>query len=120
MGGFIPRSRLDAFDGNNRIAQKNYRLQIPREFLEETLRYMEDAVQNLVRDLVFNLDELGVSEWKDQKPKRVVIPASLSGQTIHHGVNGNLEHVTIVSCVAASGTLNPLSDHYSGFAASPG
>jgi hypothetical protein len=27
---------------------------------------MEEAVQGCVRDLVFNLDELGVSEWEDR------------------------------------------------------
>jgi hypothetical protein len=54
-----------------------------------------------VPDLVFNLDKVGVSEWEDRKPKRVVIPTSLIGRTNHHGVNRNLKHVTIVTCLAA-------------------
>jgi hypothetical protein len=102
MGGIIPPSQFDTFDGNDKYSQEDSRLQVPREFLEETIRCMEEAVQGVVRDLVFNLDELGVSEVEDRKPKHAVIPTSPSGQTIHHGVNRNLKHVRIVACVAAS------------------
>jgi hypothetical protein len=63
---------------------------------------MEQAVQGIVRDQVFNLDDVGVSEWEDRKPKRVVITTSLSGQIIHHGVNRNLKYVTVVICMAVS------------------
>jgi hypothetical protein len=83
--------------------QENTRLEVPREFLRKTLRRMKDAVKGCVRDLVFNLDEVGVSDWEDRKSKRVVVPAALNGQTIHHGINRNLKHITVVTCVAASG-----------------
>jgi hypothetical protein len=66
---------------------------------------MEEAVQSCVRGRFFNLDEVGVgvSEWEDRKSKKVVQPAAMGGQTIHHGVNRNLKHITIRTCVAASG-----------------
>jgi hypothetical protein len=64
---------------------------------------MEGAVDGLVRDFVLYLDEVRVSEWEDRKTKCVAVPASLRGQTIHHGVNQNLKHVTIVACMAAMG-----------------
>jgi hypothetical protein len=51
---------------------------------------------------VLNLLEVGASEWDDYKTKRVAVPAWLHGERIHHGVNRNLKHVTIVPCVAAS------------------
>jgi hypothetical protein len=110
-GKSITRGWVDSFLGRNltllmettSTPQEDFRLQVPREVLEETLRCMEEVVQDIVRDLVFNLDEVGVSEWEDRKPKRVVISTSVIGQTIHHGVNRNPKHVTIVTCVAASG-----------------
>jgi hypothetical protein len=64
---------------------------------------MGEAVDALIRDLMLNLDEIGASEWEDRKTRPVVFPPSLRSQTIHHGVNRNPKHVTIVTCVAASG-----------------
>jgi hypothetical protein len=42
--------------------QDNLRRQVPREFLTVTICDMEEALQGSVWDLVFNLDEVGVSE----------------------------------------------------------
>jgi hypothetical protein len=42
--------------------QEGPRLPVPRVFLAETLRCMEEAVGGLVDDLVLNLEEVGVSE----------------------------------------------------------
>jgi hypothetical protein len=62
---------------------------------------MEEAVQGLVFDLVFNLDEVGVgvgvSEWEDPKSKKVIMPTAMSSQTIHHGVKRNLKHITVIT-----------------------
>jgi hypothetical protein len=53
--------------------------------------------------VVFNLDEVGVSECDDGRPKKTLVPAAMGRQTIHHGVNRNFKHITIVTCVAVSG-----------------
>jgi hypothetical protein len=82
--------------------QENSYLKIPREFLSETFRWMKDAIQGCVRDLGFNLDEVVASDMENWKSKRVIIPAAPNGQTIHHGINRNLKHVTVVTCLAAS------------------
>jgi hypothetical protein len=37
-----------------------------------------------VAELVFNLDELGISESEDPKTKTVIVPATIRGSTIHH------------------------------------
>jgi hypothetical protein len=34
---------------------------------------MAGVVQGCIHDLVFNLDEIGVSEWEDRKSKKVVV-----------------------------------------------
>jgi hypothetical protein len=39
---------------------------------------MKDEVENCPADLVFHLDEVGVSEWEDRKDKKVVIPVAIS------------------------------------------
>jgi hypothetical protein len=46
---------------------------------------------------------VGVSEREDRKPKKIVVVSTMGRETIHHGVNRNLKHITIVTCVAANG-----------------
>jgi hypothetical protein len=86
-----------------RKPQKDARLQIPREFLLGTISGMEEAAQDCIRDLVFNLDETGVSEWEDRKSKKVVVLSAMSSQAIHHRVDRNLKHITVMTCFAARG-----------------
>jgi hypothetical protein len=49
-------------------------LQVPRVFLEETIRTMHETIQGRPSELVFHLDEVGISNWEDRKPKKVVVP----------------------------------------------
>jgi hypothetical protein len=66
---------------------------------------MEETVQGCIRDLVFAQDEVGVgvSEWEERKSKKVVVPTAMGSRTIYHGVNRNLKHITVMTCVARSG-----------------
>jgi hypothetical protein len=51
-------------------------------------------VHGRVRDMAFTLD---------RKSKKVVMPTVMGDQAIHSGVNRNLKHITVITCVAASG-----------------
>jgi hypothetical protein len=53
--------------------------------------------------LVFNLDEIGISEWEDRVERRVIVPTTMRGQTIFHGVHRNLKHISVVVCISAAG-----------------
>jgi hypothetical protein len=59
-------------------------LQVPRIFLEETIRSMHETRQGCPADLVFNLDEVGISDWEDRNPKKVVMPITVTAHNIHH------------------------------------
>jgi hypothetical protein len=65
--------------------QEEPRLQVSRIFLDETSEGMKAAVHLRPSDLEFNLDEVGISDWDDHRPKRGVVPISAQGQTIHRG-----------------------------------
>jgi hypothetical protein len=54
-------------------------------------------------DLVFNLDEVSISDWEDRKRKHVVVPAAMLGQSIHHGVSRKVKHISVIVCVSAVG-----------------
>jgi hypothetical protein len=59
-------------------------------------------------ELVFNLDEVGMSDWEDRKDEKVVVPTALDGQTIHHRVSRNVRHISIITCISAGGeSLTP-------------
>jgi hypothetical protein len=52
-------------------------------------------------ELLFNLDEVGVSEREDRKDPKVVIRRVLSGQTIYHCASRNLKHISVITCISA-------------------
>jgi hypothetical protein len=53
-------------------------------------------------ELVFNLDEVGISEWEDRKTKTVVIAKSMSEQVNHHKINRNVKHVSVIACISVA------------------
>jgi hypothetical protein len=56
-----------------------------------------------VADLVFNLDEVDISDWEYRKTKKVVVPAAMLGQMIHHKVSRKVKHISVIVCVSAAG-----------------
>jgi hypothetical protein len=58
--------------------QDEAHLQVLRGFLLGTISGIEEAVQGCIDDLVFSLDEVGVSEWEDRKSKKVILPSAMS------------------------------------------
>jgi hypothetical protein len=83
--------------------QEKPRLQVPRIFLEETIRNMQEAVNRRLSDFVFNLDEIAISEWEDRKSKKVMVPGGFARQTVHHGISRNLKNITITMCLFTGG-----------------
>jgi hypothetical protein len=49
------------------------------DILERTVQDLNEYAQGAVAELVFNLDEDGISNWEDRKMKRVVVPAAMVG-----------------------------------------
>jgi hypothetical protein len=61
------------------MSQEGPQLHVARIFLDEIIRVMKEAVHMRPSDLVFNLDEVGISEWEDWKSKRAVVPMTADG-----------------------------------------
>jgi hypothetical protein len=83
--------------------QEEPRLQVFRISLEEPMRTMHEALQGCPTNLVFNLDEVGISDWEDRKPKKVVVPVTVAAHNIHHRISRNVKHISIVTCISAGG-----------------
>jgi hypothetical protein len=73
---------------------------VPRVFLDETICYLREFVQVMKEELVFDLDEVGMSDWEDRKDKKVVVPAALDSQMIYHRVSRNVRHISIIACIS--------------------
>jgi hypothetical protein len=83
VNSFISRYSAE-FSEKKSFPQKEPRLQVPRILPEEPIRTMHGTLQGCPADLVFNLDEVGISDWEDRKPKHV-------------------KHISIVTCISAVG-----------------
>jgi hypothetical protein len=61
-----------------------------------------------VAELVFNLADVGISDWEDCKTKTVIVPATVRGQTIHHEISRTVKHISVIACISAAGeSLTP-------------
>jgi hypothetical protein len=79
--------------------QEGQRSQVSRAFPERIIQDLHNYVQGCVAELVFNLDEVGISDWEDRKTKKVTVPAAMPGQTIHYGVSRNVKHISMIACM---------------------
>jgi hypothetical protein len=52
-------------------------LQIPRRYLNEYIALIQKYLPIVPAELIFNLDETGLSNWEERKRKLVLIPAEL-------------------------------------------
>jgi hypothetical protein len=43
---------------------------VPRAFLEAGIEDIKTHIQNACAELVFNLDEIGISEWEDRMKEK--------------------------------------------------
>jgi hypothetical protein len=102
VDSFLIRQKPELFERSGR-PQESPRLEIPRSFLDTRGGCLRQHVLDCCADLVFHFDEVGISEWEDRVARKVVVPVSVSGQTIHHGVHRNLKGISLVCCVSASG-----------------
>jgi hypothetical protein len=103
------------------------RLQVPRIFLEETRRSVYETVQDRPADLVFNLDEVRVSNWEDRKPKKAVVPIIASANSLHHRTSRNVRYVSIVAAYPQVALILPrmwshlrIPGLFTGFSRRPG
>jgi hypothetical protein len=79
------------------------RLQVPRQYLNQYIELMTKYVQLIPAELIYNLDETSLSDWKDSRPKPILVPMDLRDSMVHDSVNRQIQHQTIICCVSASG-----------------
>jgi hypothetical protein len=107
VDSFLFRDKLELSETISRL-QENPRIKIPRSFLDTMIACLSEHLPGSCAKLVFNLDEVDISEWGDRAPRKVIVPVSMTDQTIHHRVYRNLKHMSVICCVSAAGeSLTP-------------
>jgi hypothetical protein len=77
--------------------------QVPGVFLERITQHLHEYVQGCVAELVFNLDEVGISDWENRKTKKVTALAAMFAQSIHHEISRKVKHISRIACLSAVG-----------------
>jgi hypothetical protein len=107
VDSFLFRHKLELSETINRL-QENPQHEILRSFLDTMIACLSEHMPGSCAQLLFNLDDVCISEWEDRARRKVIVPVSLTDQTIHHGVHRNLKHMSVMCCVSAVGeSLTP-------------
>jgi hypothetical protein len=65
-------------------------------------------VQGVKAELIFIIDEVGMSEWEDRKERKVIVLRTLERQTIYHRESKRLRHQLIIIYITTGGeSLTP-------------
>jgi hypothetical protein len=83
--------------------QEMPRLQTPRRYLEGYINLIKNYVPLVPSELIFNVDETGLSDWEERKRKPVLVTSDLATRPLHYPVDRCIRHQTLLCCISASG-----------------
>jgi hypothetical protein len=83
--------------------QEEPRLQVPRIWITRYWDLITKILPLAKLDLIFNLDETGLSEWEDRRSCEVVVPAAYKGMKLTYPVSRKVRHQTLTCLVNAAG-----------------
>jgi hypothetical protein len=78
-------------------------LEVLRRFLDKTVQCINEFANDLPTDFIFNLGEVGISEWEGRTLKSLIVPKSMNRQKIYQKIKRNLKHVSAIACISAAG-----------------
>ena len=83
--------------------QENLRLQVPRRFLTEFLDLVDHIIQITPAELVYNIDETGLSDWEERHTKTVIVPSEIDVENLHYPVDRGNRHITFIVTISGGG-----------------
>jgi hypothetical protein len=92
-------SRDHALQISRSLPQDDTPLTVPRKHLEAYIEHMKSIVAR--KFSVFNIDEVGSSDWEDRKPRQFIACRIISPDDIWHPVSGQYQHLTLLACVSS-------------------
>jgi hypothetical protein len=72
-------------------------------FLDKTVQNPNEHVQQCVIELVFNLEEVGISDCEKRTTRKVLASSTMRGQTRHHGISRIVKDILVIAYVSTAG-----------------
>jgi hypothetical protein len=83
--------------------QENVRLEVPHEYLDQSIKLIKECGRLVPSELLFNIKESGFSDWEARRPTPILIPVEAKLMTLHYPTSRKIHHQTPVCCVTAAG-----------------
>jgi hypothetical protein len=83
-------------------AQEEKRFQVSKAFFERTIQNLNENTQGCIIKLVFDLDEVRISDWEDRKLRDSLDPGAMCDQTIRHGVSRDVKYSSVIAHISAA------------------
>ena len=83
--------------------QEDDRLKIPRSYLNKYIDLITKLIGITPAELIYNIDESGLSDWEEKKPKTAIVPKELENCILHYPVSRKNRHVSLVVTINAGG-----------------
>jgi hypothetical protein len=103
LGIFVRSSLPGRNHPSEKFRQEEQRWQVPQAFFSRTVQNLKEYLQRCTTELVFNLEEVGVSDWEDRKTRNIIVPAAMGGRMIPHRISRNIKQISVLACFSAVG-----------------
>lgn len=97
----ITKGWVNSFIYRHKDELDESRLKVPRRYLKDFLDIVKVLITISPAELIYNIDETGLSDWEEKKPKIVVIPKELEYEKLNYPTNRGNRHVTLVFTILA-------------------
>jgi hypothetical protein len=83
--------------------QELTRLQILRRYLQGYIELLRVYVPLVSSELIFDLDETGLSDWEERNLKPIPMSAECENRQLHYSVDRRIRHQMLICGISASG-----------------
>ena len=95
----------DMFKSCVGIALEDKRFKVSIQDIENNLNTLQKEIQDVPIDFIFDLDEMGTSEYEDSRQQIVIVPASYQYKTAPYSITRAEKHSTCLACINPSGIV---------------
>ncbi|KAK8881783.1 hypothetical protein M9Y10_044419 [Tritrichomonas musculus] len=75
------------------------------EDIEDNLKLSKEEVEDVPSNFVFNIDEVGHSEYADSYQKIVIVPKACQSKTVPYPLQKKSKHASCIVCISPVGIV---------------
>jgi hypothetical protein len=107
----FPGRHFDALQICRCLPQEDTCLTVRREHVGAHIKHMKSILAGKLAEVVFNLDEVGSSDWEeDRTPRTLIATRTMPPDDVDHPVSPRYRYLTLLACLSAGGdALTPMA-----------